>query len=42
MNVALVSDVHANLPALQAVLADAQRRGCEAIWNLGDSLGLIT
>lgn len=39
MNVALLSDVHANLLALQAVLADARERGCEVVWNLGDSLG---
>jgi len=39
MNVALISDVHANLPALEAVLADAHQRGVEAIWNVGDFVG---
>jgi len=29
MKYALISDVHGNLPALQAVLADAQRQGVE-------------
>lgn len=35
---ALLSDIHGNLDALQAVLADVQRRGVDAIVNLGDSL----
>ncbi|MBN1556320.1 MAG: YfcE family phosphodiesterase [Phycisphaerae bacterium] len=39
MIVCLLADIHANEQALRAVLADAQRRSCEAIWNLGDSLG---
>ena len=39
MNVALLADVHANLPALEAVLLDAEARGAEAIWNLGDFVG---
>ena len=39
MKVALLSDVHANLPALEAVLAHARSRGCEAFWNAGDCLG---
>lgn len=39
MRIALISDVHSNLVALEAVLADAERRGAEAIWNLGDTLG---
>lgn len=33
---AILSDIHANLAALEAVLADADRRGVEQIWNLGD------
>lgn len=37
--IALISDVHGNLPALEAVLADAARHAAEAIWNLGDMLG---
>lgn len=39
MKVALIGDVHANLPALEAVLAHAQEQGVEAIWNLGDFVG---
>lgn len=37
--VALISDVHGNLTALQAVLDDIDRRGIERIWNLGDYVG---
>lgn len=37
--VALVADVHGNLPALEAVLADARERGAAAIWNAGDCVG---
>lgn len=40
MRVLIVSDIHANLPALEAVLADAgQRGGFEAVWCLGDTVG---
>ncbi len=39
MRVALISDVHANLVALEAVVADAEGRGAEAIWNMGDTVG---
>ncbi len=37
--IALISDIHGNLPALEAVLSDAARRGAQTIWNLGDMLG---
>jgi putative phosphoesterase len=37
--IALISDVHGNLPALEAVLEDARRGDAEEIWNLGDILG---
>lgn len=33
---AVFSDIHGNLPALEAVLAHARQAGCEAIVNLGD------
>ena len=36
--IALVSDIHGNLPALEAVLEDTRRRGVTRIVNLGDSL----
>jgi len=40
MRVALISDIHANLPALDAVLADIARRGnVDAIYHLGDLVG---
>jgi predicted phosphodiesterase len=37
--VAVISDVHANLPALEAVLADIDARGIDRIWCLGDTVG---
>jgi diadenosine tetraphosphatase ApaH/serine/threonine PP2A family protein phosphatase len=37
MKVLVISDVHANLVALDAVLADAGE--VDAIWNLGDTVG---
>lgn len=39
MIIALISDVHANLTALEAVLTSAQGLGAEAIWNAGDFVG---
>jgi len=39
MIAALVADVHGNLPALEAVLADAKAGRADAVWNLGDFLG---
>jgi putative phosphoesterase len=39
MRVALMGDLHANLPALEAVLDHARQEGVETIWNLGDSVG---
>jgi predicted phosphodiesterase len=40
MKYALISDIHANLPALEAVLADIDARGdAEAIYHLGDLVG---
>jgi diadenosine tetraphosphatase ApaH/serine/threonine PP2A family protein phosphatase len=37
--VALLSDVHGNLPAFQAVLEDIRSTGVDEIWNLGDLVG---
>lgn len=37
--IALISDIHGNLPALEAVLGDAARLEVDEIWNLGDMLG---
>ncbi|MCL4561901.1 MAG: metallophosphatase family protein [Chloroflexi bacterium] len=39
MIAALIGDVHANLPALDAVLNHAHLNGAEAIWNIGDFVG---
>lgn len=39
MKVALIGDVHANLPALDAVLKHAESQAVEAIWNVGDFVG---
>ncbi len=38
-HLALIGDVHANLPALEAVLDDARRRGATAVLNTGDFVG---
>lgn len=38
MRIAVVSDIHGNLPALKAVVRDFTRRGVDAVVNLGDSL----
>jgi predicted phosphodiesterase len=37
--IAILSDIHGNLEALRAVLADAERQGAEAIYCLGDVVG---
>src|ERR1041385_9049301 len=39
MRFALISDIHANLPALEAVLADIDGLGVDAIYHLGDLVG---
>ena len=39
MRIALLSDVHGNLPAFEAVLADVDASGVEEIWCLGDLVG---
>lgn len=43
MRLALISDIHANLPALDAVLDDIDRRGdVDAVYHLGDLVGYST
>lgn len=37
--VALLGDVHANLPALEAVLEHASHQGAWTVWNTGDFIG---
>lgn len=36
--IAVLTDIHGNLPALEAVIADAEAQGCARLVNLGDSL----
>lgn len=39
MKIALLSDLHANLPALEAVLEDVESQGCGQLVCLGDLVG---
>lgn len=39
MKIALFSDIHANLPALEAFFADVEQRNVDAIYCLGDLVG---
>lgn len=39
MKIALIADVHGNLPALKAVLKHAQTLGARQVWNAGDFIG---
>src|SRR5437660_12226711 len=39
MHLAVLADVHANLPALEAVLADVDRVAPAGIWVAGDLVG---
>jgi predicted phosphodiesterase len=39
MRIALLSDVHGNLPAFEAVLADVESEGVDELWCLGDLVG---
>jgi predicted phosphodiesterase len=39
MRIALISDIHANLPALEAVLADIDTKSVDAVYHLGDLVG---
>jgi putative phosphoesterase len=41
MIIALISDIHGNLPALRIVLKDAKRAKAEQVWCLGDLVGYI-
>ncbi|HRU11796.1 MAG TPA: metallophosphoesterase family protein, partial [Methanomassiliicoccales archaeon] len=42
MKVGLISDVHANLPALEAVLQDMSARNVGTVYCAGDILGYYT
>lgn len=37
--IAVLSDIHSNRQALEAVLADAAHAGADAVWCLGDTVG---
>jgi len=39
LKIAVLSDVHGNLPAFRAVLADVDSEGADAVWFLGDLVG---
>jgi putative phosphoesterase len=39
MRIAIISDIHGNVQALDAVLHDIQRRGLDAVYCLGDLVG---
>jgi predicted phosphodiesterase len=39
VRIAVVSDIHANLPALDAVLADIDRRDVDGVYHAGDLVG---
>jgi putative phosphoesterase len=39
--IAALSDVHGNLPALEAILADCKKQGADQIWYLGDFVGYV-
>jgi predicted phosphodiesterase len=39
MTIALFSDIHANLPAFEAMLADLDSRRPDAVYCLGDLIG---
>jgi predicted phosphodiesterase len=39
MRIALLSDVHGNLPAFEAVLGDVEDESAEEVWCLGDLVG---
>lgn len=40
VRIAILADVHANLPAFSAVLVDARWRGCERVYHVGDLIGI--
>lgn len=39
MRVALISDLHGNMPAVEALEQDLYRRGIDRVWCLGDLVG---
>jgi len=39
VKIAIIGDIHANLPALEAVLSHAKKQEVDEIWNVGDFVG---
>ena len=39
VKIAVLSDIHANMHALEAVVEDAEERGVDIFLNAGDSIG---
>jgi diadenosine tetraphosphatase ApaH/serine/threonine PP2A family protein phosphatase len=39
MRIGVISDIHSNLPALEAVLEDVEREAPDELWCLGDIVG---
>ncbi|MCJ7621946.1 MAG: metallophosphatase family protein, partial [Anaerolineaceae bacterium] len=39
MRIALIADIHANLPALESVFDHIKKNGVDTVWNLGDAVG---
>ena len=39
MRLAVISDIHGNLPALEAVTAEVDDAGVDETWSLGDVVG---
>ncbi len=40
MRIAVFTDAHGNLPALEAALAAIERAGCDVIYHTGDAIGI--
>ena len=40
MKIAVLTDVHGNLPALQVALRAIRREGADAIFHTGDAIGI--
>lgn len=40
VKIAVLTDIHANLPALDAALSAIQQEGCDAIYHIGDVIGI--
>ena len=36
MKIAVISDIHGNIDALEAVMQDLEEQGCETVYALGD------